>query len=75
MVKIISSAQLDMRDRRSLPPKPRIGDIVERSDMSKMFGRVTGIKRPDHVIVQWPLEEGMVIELITDLALVERPLK
>ena len=72
MVKIISSAQLDMRDRRSLPPKPRIGDIVERLDMSKMFGRVTGIKRPDHVRVQWVEDEGVSIELIKDLALVSR---
>ena len=71
-MKIISCAQLDMRDRRSLPPKPRIGDGVERLDLSKMFGRVTGIKRPDHVIVQWSEDEGMSSELIKDLALVSR---
>ena len=73
-MKIISCAQLDMRDRQHKPPRPRIGDGVEWLDMSKMFGRVTGIKKPDHVIVQWSTDEGMAIELIKDLALVERRL-
>ena len=72
MVKIISSAQLDMRDRQHKQPRPRIGDGVELLDFSIIAGIIKGIKRPDKVIVQWPLEEGMVIELITDLALVER---
>ena len=71
-MKIISCAQLDMRDRQRKPPKPRIGDGVERLDLSKMFGRVKGIKRPDHVRVQWVEDEGVSIELIKDLALVSR---
>ena len=71
MTKIISCAQLDMRDRRSLPPKPRIGDGVERLDMSMLLGTVVKIKRPNKVVVAWG-GKSYTDELITDLALVSR---
>jgi len=51
-------------------PKPRINDIVETLNLSKMFGRVIRIFNNEEVIVNW--ENGNSIEKIKDLALVER---
>ena len=64
-------------------PKPRVNDIVERCDMSRMFGKV--IRKVDnrYVIVRWADGEehhhiGSVLkstdtkELIKGLALVDR---
>jgi len=53
-------------------PKPRRGDIVERVDFSKMFGRVVGFQNSRNVRVKWADEKGTAIEKIINLALVER---
>lgn len=51
-------------------PKPRVNDIVETLDLSKMFGRVVRIFNNKQVVVNWA--NGNNIENIKDLALVER---
>jgi hypothetical protein len=51
-------------------PKPRVNDVVETLDLSKMFGRVIRIWNNREVIVNW--ENGNAIEKIKDLALVKR---
>jgi hypothetical protein len=51
-------------------PKPRVNDIVETLDLSKMFGRVIRIFNNREVVVNW--ENGNQIESIKNLALVER---
>ena len=55
-------------------PKPRTGDVVERVDFSRMFGRVMGIESPRKIKVRWADMEKPeeTIERIKDLALVER---
>ena len=53
-------------------PKPRRGDLVERVDFSKMFGRVVGFQNSRNVRVKWADEKGVAIEKIKGLALVER---
>jgi len=58
---------------RSQIPKPRIKDIVERFDMSRMFGEVMGI-RGKKLKVEWSDGEkpDSTFENPKDLALVRR---
>lgn len=57
-----------------LHPKPRAGDIVEKIDMSLMFGRVIRIENSGQVKVRWLCfeESKEKIEDIRTLALVGR---
>jgi hypothetical protein len=54
-------------------PKPRVNDMVETLDLSKMFGRVVRIFNNKQVVVNW--ENGNSIESIKNLALVERRIR
>ena len=55
-------------------PMPKVGDLVERANMTRMFGRVTKIKKPTHVIVRWAdlKKPTTTREKIRRLALVTR---
>lgn len=55
-------------------PIPRRGDIVEKTDFSRMFGRIIGIKGGKKLIVHWNDDEKPTKTLETGktIALVER---
>lgn len=74
--KIVEGLEDKKRIIRELEPTPRRNDIVEKIDLSRMFGRVLGtkIEKGTYALVEWkdglkPIQE---VVLITDLALVER---
>lgn len=56
------------------PPKPRRYDVVERRDLSRMFGNVTKMVSPKRIKVCWADEEKprCTTENIKDIALVRR---
>jgi hypothetical protein len=56
------------------PPKPRVGDFVEKSNLSKMFGTVRKIKSNSKVIVEWndKMAPYRKVESISTLALTGR---
>jgi len=53
------------------PPKPKIGDIVEMYDMSKVCGNVTEIISNSKIKIQWD-KNKFSIEKINKVALVDR---
>lgn len=52
-------------------PKPKIGDIVEMYDMSKVCGNVVEIVSNSKIKIQWD-ENKFSVEKINDIALVDR---
>jgi hypothetical protein len=55
-------------------PKPRKNDIVEKVDLSRMFGMVKKIVKPNFIFVEWNdgVSPKITKEKIKDLALVAR---
>lgn len=55
-------------------PKPKIGDKVEMSDLSKLFGVVTKIISNDTVEIRWAdkIPDYSTQEKIKNLALIKR---
>jgi hypothetical protein len=56
------------------PVKPKVDDLVEMLDLSKLFGRVIEIKSDKEVLIDWAdkTPNYRTIESIKDLAITKR---